>query len=296
MLKRERGTAERSSKLRTVAVPSWARETTVERMQFGCCVNMLVPTDMGTGVEMADRVAAAGFEYFELPVARFAPLADKQFGTLCRQVSASGLKVESCNDFFPPELKLVGPEFNLGGLRSYASVAFERAARLGAKNVVFGSGGARTVPAGFSLQQAFGQLFELLRELGPVADEHDITICIEPLNRTECNIVLNLHEACELARRVNHPRVQVLADYYHFALEYEPISHLIDAGPWIRHVHFSNPQGRGYPRTADPKFAAFCRGLRENGYNRRMSVEAFSDRFEDDAAATLRLMRELVAE
>ncbi len=262
-------------------------------MRFGCCVNMLVPIDKGTGVEMVERVAAAGFDYLELPVVRFAAATGEVFDSIQKRVKATGLAVESCNDFFPADLKVVGPAANLTKLCNYATHALQRASQLGAKNVVFGSGPARTVPDGFPREAGFQQLIDLLLEVGPIADANDLTIAIEPLNRTECNIILNLADACELARRVAHPCIQVLADYYHFALEHENPIAVNLAGSSIRHVHFSNPQGRGFPRDADPNFAAFCRVLRGIGYDRRMSVEAFSKNFEDDAAATLKLMREL---
>ncbi len=263
-------------------------------MRFGCCANMLVPLGQGTGIEFVERIAAAGFDYLELPVARFAPLSEPEFESVCRRVEATGLATESCNDFFPPDLKLTGPAADLNQLLSYATRGLGRAARLGAKIVVFGSGGARTVPDGFPLAEAHEQLVRLLGELAPLAETNGIMIAIEPLNRTECNIVLSLVDADELAGRVNHPHIQVLADYYHFAMEHEPPEHVTTVGPRIRHVHFSNPVGRGYPQIADENFAQFCRLLVERGYDDRMSVEAYSHDFEHDAAATLKLMKRLV--
>ena len=86
----------------------------------------------------------------------------------------------------------------------------------------------------------------------------------------------------------------MLADYYHLALEREPIEHVAKVAKSIRHVHFSIPNGRGYPHEADDHFAAFCRQLTESGYDDRMSVEAYSQDFERDAEATLTLMKRLV--
>jgi sugar phosphate isomerase/epimerase len=137
------------------------------------------------------------------------------------------------------------------------------------------------------------QLVGLLEDLVPLAEKHRLTIVIEALNRTECNIVLSLIEADHLAKRINHPRVQLLADYYHFAIEREPIEHVASVAKSIRHVHFSNPTGRGYTREADEHFTAFCRQLTASGYDDRMSIEAYSQDFECDAEATLTLMKRL---
>ena len=168
----------------------------------------------------------------------------------------------------------------------------KRAARLGAKVVVFGSGGARAVPDEFPKAQAYEQLVHLLGELGPLAEANDVTIAIEPLNRTECNIIYTLFEAGELAQRVNHNRVQVLADYYHLVMEIEPIQQVSAVAGRIRHVHVSDPAGRIYPRSADANLTQFCRLLGESGYDGRMSVEAYSQNFERDAAAALLWMRQ----
>ena len=262
-------------------------------MRFGCCVNMLVPFGQGTGVEYVAHVAAAGFDYLELPAVRIAALSEAEFAALCRRVAAAGLTTESCNDFFSTTLRLTGPTANRTEALNYAAVALNGAETFGAKFVVFGSGPARMVPEGFSHSAAEDQLVGLLEDLVPLAEKHRLTIVIEALNRTECNIVLSLIEADNLAKRINHPRVQLLADYYHFAIEREPIEHVVAVAKSIRHVHFSNPIGRGYPHIADDHFAAFCRQLMASGYDNRMSVEAYSQDFERDAEATLTLMKRL---
>jgi D-psicose/D-tagatose/L-ribulose 3-epimerase len=261
-------------------------------MRFGCCVNMLVPLSQGTGAELVEQVAASGFEYLELPLARMAALSEPAFSAVCRRVELTQISTEACNDFFPPELKLTGPLADISRALSYSSGALERAARLGAKVVVFGSGGARAVPDDFPKAKAYEQLVQLLAELGALAEANDLTIAIEPLNRTECNIIYTLAEAYELAKRVNHNRVQVLADYYHLVMESEPVQQVSEVAAHIRHVHVSDPAGRIYPHSSDANLTQFFRLLAESGYDGRMSVEAYSQNFEQDAAVTLPKMRQ----
>ena len=57
---------------------------------------------------------------------------------------------------------------------------------------------------------------------------------IEPLNRQESNIVNSVAEGLALMRRVKRDEVQILADYYHMALESEDLSILRQAGPALR--------------------------------------------------------------
>ena len=262
-------------------------------MRLGCCVNMLVPLGEGTGVEFVERVAAAGFDYVELPLVRMAALTDAEFNAFCRRVEAARIRCEACNDFFPPDMRLTGEDAHLQEAVTYAQHALDRAGRLGVKIVVFGSGPARMVPEEFPTAQALEQLARMLREIAPLAQENSLTIAIEHLNRTECNIVNSLDEACRLAESVDRPSVQVLADYYHLVRENETIEHVQDAGKRIRHVHCSVPEGRVYPKETDPNFSDFCRTLAQIDYDDRMSVEAYSKDFDQDASATLRLLRQL---
>ena len=78
-------------------------------MRFGCCVNMLVPLGEGAGVEFVERVAAAGFDYVELPLVRMAALPEPEFEAACRRIEAAGIRCEACNDFFPISMRLTGP-------------------------------------------------------------------------------------------------------------------------------------------------------------------------------------------
>jgi len=89
----------------------------------------------------------------------------------------------------------------------------DRAARVGAEIIVFGSAGAKNVPVGFPMNVAWRQIVDLLQHLGPLAAERGLTIAIEPINRQEANIVTLAAEGLRLAREVNHPRVQLLVDY-----------------------------------------------------------------------------------
>src|SRR5262245_19896955 len=148
-------------------------------MRFGCCANMLVPLQQGTGAELVEQIAALGFDYLELPLARIAALGDDEFTAVRRHVAATGLATESCNDFFPPELQLTGPQADLSRALAYAQPALRRASQLGAKIVVFGSGPARTVAGGFPKTDAFEQLVRLLRELAPAAGKHGLAFAIQ---------------------------------------------------------------------------------------------------------------------
>ena len=104
--------------------------------------------------------------------------------------------------------------------------------------------GASGVPAGFSLDAAWAQLRTLLVALGPIAEEHSITIVIEHLNRGESNILNTVAGGWRMAQEVAHPRVRLLIDAYHLLVENEPLAILAQVAPVIAHVHVAQGADR----------------------------------------------------
>lgn len=113
---------------------------------------------------------------------------------------------------------------------------------------------------------------------------------IEPLNKGECNIINTFEEGCHIAKEVDHDSVKVLVDYYHLMLEKEPIDHLKQLGAEnLLHVHFARTKGRGFPVSSDEdsNYDPFINTLKAINYNRRVSIEAFSNDLYADASRTL---------
>jgi D-psicose/D-tagatose/L-ribulose 3-epimerase len=261
-------------------------------MRLGCCGSMISPADP-IGIGIIDDMARMGFDYIELSLAALAALAETDFAALARRIAQSGIRCEACNNFFPPRVRLTGPEACLTTALEYATGAMDRAARLGVQTIVFGSSGAKNVPAGFDMRAAWRQIVELLQAIGPLAQARSITIAIEPLNRQESNIVNRAAEGLKLAREVNHPHIQLLVDYYHLMMEHESPEVVIRAGDAVRHLHFARVEGRSFPRHADDAMRLFFRLVRQAGYRGRCSIEAYTQNLLADAPRTLQLLREL---
>lgn len=260
-------------------------------MRFGCCGCLVSPADP-LGADIVEQLAALGYDYIELSLRDLAALPATAFARLVTRLQLAGVPCEACNNFFPAEIRLTGPTADLPAALGYAQAAFARAEQLGVKIVVFGSSGARNVPAGFPMDAAWTQLRALLAELGPVADAHGITIVIEHLNRGESNILNSVAEGWRMAKEVAHPRVRVLADAYHVRQENEDPAILARVAP-IAHVHVAQQAERLFPSGDDAGLANFFRELRATGYAQRVSIEAYTKDFSTDAARGLRVCREL---
>jgi len=270
-------------------------------MKYGCCSNLLVggpggSGGGGSGIEFLDQIVAAGFDYIEMPIGQMMQLPDPEFEQLVRQIDASGVLCEVCTNFFLSSMRLTGASVDDEAIDRYVARALKRAQALQARVVVFGSGQARSVPAGFSHNEAFLQLSDMLKRINPIAEACGVTIVIEPLRHQESNIINTFAEGCRLASSVNGSHVKVLVDYYHLATEREPAQHIIDGADWLRHVHCAGLNHRCFPTCLDDSLNLdFFRALKTIGYDERISLEAFTDDFDDEAPAALLYLKEQMA-
>jgi len=251
-------------------------------MRFGCCA----------GPEMGKALADAGYDYIELSVSRHLQpgVADEEWAPLREAIEGQPLSAEAFNTFLPPDLKVTGAMVDRERVARYLHVAFDRAAKLGGRVIVFGSGGARNVPQGFPRERAWQQLRDFARQSGEKAARAGVTICVEPLNRDESNVINDLHEAWRLAQQTEHPQVKVLADLYHMVREGEPMEHLTEVSGWISHVHVADTDRRP-PGTGSYPYPAFFGSLQQTGYDGRCSVECHWQDLAEECAAAIGFLR-----
>jgi len=217
----------------------------------------------------------AGLDYIEPTVGSLLMCGkdDADFAPMADAVAASPLKPEVVNCFFPNELANTGPEVNPIALDAWVSIACRRAAALGVRIIVFGSGGSRRVPDGFSRDKAREQIVGNLMRYGPLAGAHDVTIALESLCAKDCNFINTVDAAADIVRSVNHPNIRVLADTYHMAVDGEGPGAIRRAGGLIVHVHCAEADGRGPLGTTGEDQRPYFRALKDVGYDGRISME-----------------------
>jgi sugar phosphate isomerase/epimerase len=197
---------------------------------------------------------------------------DEAFAPVSRAIRAHRLPMPASNRFYPAHLKVIGPDLDAARLDRHAATAVRRAKELGMTVVVFGSGPARTAPAGFSTATAFEQFVDLLRRIGPEAQRQGVVIAVEPLQRGESTICNTILEGAEVVRRVNHPAIQLLVDSFHIVKNGESWDDIPKVGP-ICHAHISEEKDRAPLGTHGDDLRPFLRALRRAGYDRRLALE-----------------------
>ncbi len=262
-------------------------------MRIGYCTNLIATQIDGTGSEWIEKGQEYGFDYVELPLAQMVDLNDEEFCSLKERVGFSGLKCEACNNFFPGSIRLTGTAVDYGKIEEYLNKALGRAAQLGVKVIVFGSPKSKNVPEGYPMDKAWSQLVELLRHLDPMVRTKGITIAIEPLNKVESNIINTAAEGLKLVKAVDRENIKLLIDYYHLVMEKENPEIILDAGSYIKHIHFANPTGRIYPTKAEDGYMYFINFLKGIGYEDRISIEAYTKDFSHDAKRSVEILRQL---
>ena len=243
-------------------------------------------------------VAGCGYDYLEPALSKAVALSPEALAAARQDVQASGLRVETMNWFLPgSDIKLTGPTVDREQVRAYLEKSLALAESFGAKVIVFGSPGARTVPDSFPPEKAWRQLVDFLRLAGQVVKTrgYGMVIGIEALRKPETNIVNSVAEALRLARDVNDPRVRLSVDFYHMAFENEDPDVVLQAGPLIAHVQISDPAQRRFPKddTGEPRYRRFFDNLRKVGYRGRISVEAESKDLAGDCGPALQFLKRL---
>ncbi len=253
-------------------------------MQFGICAPP----------SMLESVAAAGYDYLEPSVVGM--LQPEQpdmevMPSLLARFGASRLKPAAYNLLLPGDLKVAGPDTDTERQERYLEEAFRRAGQLGGQIAVFGSGGARRVPDGWPREDAYTQISAFLTRCGDAAHRHGMSVVIEPLNSSECNILNSVAEALLVVEELGHPAVGVLSDLYHVTYDGQSYRETRNAAPMLRHVHVAG-SGRRAPNAADYEYLReYFVVLKEVGYSGRISIEAQWDSLETQAAEALQTLQ-----
>lgn len=251
-------------------------------MLFGVCATY----------DNAEFLKECGYDYIEMNLTATAGMSDAEFENCKLTLEKVGIKALAFNCFFPATIKLVGPEADLKEITDYTEKALERAALLGAKTIVLGSGRSRNINEGFDASVCEKQFVEVLNTLGDIAKKHGITIVIEPLNKGETNFINSVPDAIRIANLSSCDNVKALVDFYHFSLENEPDCDITNSNGAISHVHLARGSAdRGVPKEENiPDLEKWADLLKKVGYNNKISIEASATDFRKEIKDVYKLL------
>ena len=225
----------------------------------------------------AAELKEAGADYIVPTVADFL-MPDRPDADFARQrelAAASPLPVLGCNVFLRhPRLRCTGPDADHGAVLAFSAIAFRRLAEVGGKFIGFGSSTARQIPAGWPKARADEQFVALLRAMGPLAEQHGITVSVEQQRTLECNYLNHLGEVVGVVAAANHPNIRVLADIFHMAVMGDAPGELEQTAPLIGLVEIAEKDNRTLPGVAGDDFRRYFAALARGGYSGHITIEA----------------------
>jgi sugar phosphate isomerase/epimerase len=243
-----------------------------------------------TGLENLELVSRLGFDYIECAVSSVAALGEEEFEKYLAAINASPIKAERMNLLFPGGIRLIGPEKDIGKIDAYMKKAFTRAAALGAKTLVFGSGGARSFPTDIPFSLSYRELIAVTKRITETAAQFGLNIAIEPLNRGETNCINSLKEGAMLEACVDSSAIGLLADLFHIQKDNESLDNILLVKR-LAHTHVAQGVKRLFPVQATEDVEAFFAALEKIAYKGTMSIEGNTENLERDAALSLAVLR-----
>ncbi len=126
-----------------------------------------------------------------------------------------------------------------------------------------------------SREVALDLLAAALNELGSHAQEHQLPLIYEPLNRYETNLIKTMVDGASYLNSLSTGNVRLLADLFHMNIEEANIADALRAGgKHIGHIHFvdSNRKATGLGHM---DYAPIAEAIREIGFDGYVSAEAF---------------------
>ncbi len=254
-------------------------------MRFGICI--------GGDPTLIPKVKKYGYDYIEIALADFSKFSDEEIDGFRKQLDELGIRVETANGFFFGFERgyLTGDHVDFAGLEEYTRMALTKGKKLGLELAVVGSAAARSIVDEAKREQGEETLAKVFRLLADIGEELGVRIIIEPLNQKECNEINTVADGIAMLKRVNHPNLGVLADFFHVSMSGEGLMTIENCGELLQHVHIARGhEDRNMPTLPEDAAdcAAWAAALKKNGYDKRISLEGGMWDDWDDTAIRMR--------
>ena len=245
-------------------------------MRYGFCTGFATNPRFTIDSSLEAAVSSWGFDYMEYPLMSLAALPEEDFAALRRRVADTHLACDSMCNLFPASVPVVGEAASEAQIRTYLDIAFERAAALGSKKIIFGSAGARK-RNGLPLEKANQQFLTCLHLLEEYCSRYQVVVLLEAIRRGEADYINTLAEGAELvyrAREEGCTHIGLMADLFHMESNGEPLSDLERYLPLIQHIHLCEMDRKLPKEQFSPYLQKAIEILRVKAYHETVSYES----------------------
>lgn len=236
------------------------------------------------------RIKQWGFDLVEIATFDFEGFPAAKVRTAVRD---AGLACSVCTAL-TGDLNLAGPD--PARAFDFLRRAIETSAEIGAAVL----SGPFCAPVGYlpgrrRTDKEWKQCVEYMRRLGPVLDQHGVSLAAEAINRFETYFLNTAADSARLVDEVAHPRIGILFDTFHANIEERNVASAVPLlGSRINNVHASE-NDRGTPGSGHVPWAEVFAALYGIGYDGPVVIESFGSAMPELAAATC-IWRDLAAD
>jgi sugar phosphate isomerase/epimerase len=233
--------------------------------------------------DIASFARGLGYEGLELAPYSLASsvydISDKERQRMRKEVEAEGMQIVGLHWLLA---KTEGLQINHADKEvrertaQYMLAEVDLCADLGGEVLILGSPQQRVPQPGFSRDEAWANMVDIMGRLGERAEKRGVTFCIEALANPECKYIITIDMCASLVHAVGRPGFQMMVDCKQMATnDARPIPLQIKTvAPLIRHVHVNDPNKLG-PGMGNTEFGPIIQALREINFDRWCSVEVF---------------------
>lgn len=116
---------------------------------------------------------------------------------------------------------------------------------------------------------------EALHSIEPHLEANDVTLALEPVNRSETHFIRTAGDALALCEAMHSPRIGVTIDTFHANIEENSTSSALRSlGSNLKHIHLSENH-RGIIGSGQIDFASLLRALKAISYEGYLMIEGF---------------------
>jgi sugar phosphate isomerase/epimerase len=254
------------------------------KWRYAICNELFESRTLGETAIFARDLGYEGLELAPYTLAeRVTDLSDKERKRIREEIESEGMKVVGLHWLLARTegLQINDPDSAVRERTArYMLDEVDLCADLGGEVLVLGSPQQRAIRPGFTRDEAWANMIDIMRRCGKRAEQREVFFCIEALPTPECEYINTVDMCAELVRQVDNPGFQMMVDCKQMATnDARPIPVQIKTvAPYIRHVHVNDPNRLG-PGMGDTDFGPILQALREIDFQRWCSVEAFDSDF-----------------
>ncbi|HEX3050412.1 MAG TPA: sugar phosphate isomerase/epimerase family protein [Aggregatilineaceae bacterium] len=235
-------------------------------------------------LNLINHAKSLGFDLIEIPLMEIEKVDPAAIKRRAEEVNIGVITSVACSE--PRDLTADSEAVRKHGVE-YLKQCVKAAADMDAQVVtgVIYSAIGRKIDS-MPTQQHWDWAAKGLKEVARYAQDFDVTVGLEPVNRYETFLINTCAQALQLRDMIDEPNVGIHPDAYHMNIEEEDFySPTKLAAPYICHYHLSESH-RGVPGQGTVDWASIYRALADCGYEGVVGLESFIESSEAMRAAT----------